>query len=359
MFQQGPLSTTRDRFRRDGRRRRYDSQHPAKYVVFAVLTLVVAALVAYVSWPRGQGSANTPAVHRADDFGAQESGPGQPKLGPLGEKLQAEIAAALKARQWPPLEPTMEDVINGPAAAPEVQECGTPTLLSTVECTWGSNTAPIRGVLVGDSVALNYAGPLREIALNSDGRFQIHSEAMPGCSFIDDLLYDDDQSLMDACPGRRQRALDYIAETQPTVVFIAHAYRRKFRAALPEMTPADWTASLRRLVDKLGPRKVVLLAAPPIGFELQDCYGKRGSAPADCVTGADNRWKRLAYAEQDLAADAKWVWMDSRPWFCADRSCPAFVGTTPTRHDSVHMSPAYGSKISPVIAESLQEAGVL
>ncbi len=162
--------------------------------------------------------------------------------------------------------------------------------------------------------------------------------------------------------GKTRLAIEvakYIAQTQPTVVFIAHSYGRKFRPALPEMTPADWTGSLRRLVDTLGQRKVVLLAAPPMGYDLQDCYGKRGSVPSDCVTGVGGRWNRLAYAERDLAAAATWTWIDSRPWFCAGRYCPAFVGTTPTRRDEEHMSPAYGSRLSPVIAESLHQAGVL
>ncbi len=352
MFRQGPVNTVRERLGRDG-------QPIAKYVVFAVFTLIVAALAAYALRPHGPGPAATQSIPPSDKIDAPEAGPEQPKLGPLAEALQAEIKAALQVHQWPPLVPTMNDVMNGPEAAPDVQRCGLPPPPAAAECTWGSETAPIRGVLVGDSMALDYAGPLREIALNSDGRFQIHVEAMPGCAFIDDLLHNDDQALMDTCPGRRQHAVDYIAQTQPTVVFIAHSYGRKFRPALPEMTPADWTGSLRRLVDTLGQRKVVLLAAPPMGYELQDCYGKRGSVPSDCVTGVGGRWNRLAYAERDLAAAATWTWIDSRPWFCAGRYCPAFVGTTPTRRDEEHMSPAYGSRLSPVIAESLHQAGVL
>lgn len=355
MFAQGPLSAVRERLGRGGGYGRPS----VKYIAFAAFTLAVVALAVYALWPRGHGPiAPPPAVERTSQAEAPAE-LAEPTLGPLAEALQSEIAAALQVRQWPLLNPTMDDAINGPAVVPEVEPCGVPTPPEDAECTWGSETAPVRAVLVGDELALNYAGPLRELALNSNGRFQLHVEAMPGCPFADDLIFNDDQAIMDACAGRRQRTVDYIAAKQPTVVFVAHSYGRKFRPALPEMTPADWTAALRRMVDKTGPHKVVLLAPPPIGYDLRECYGKPSSVPSDCTNGVSARWNRLAYAEQKLAADAKWAWIDSRPWFCSGRYCPAFVGTTPTRHDEEQMTPAYGSKISPVIAEALHEAGIL
>ena len=67
----------------------------------------------------------------------------------------------------------------------------------------------------------------------------------------------------------------------------------------------------------------------------------------------------MAKTEQRLAKSVGGVWVDSRPWFCSeDGLCPSFVGSTPTKHDAVHMTRAYEEKIYPVIDESFRAAGV-
>lgn len=81
--------------------------------------------------------------------------------------------------------------------------------------------------------------------------------------------------------------------------------------------------------------------------------------PADCISKVTDQWTEIAKADQGIAAAAEGIWVDSRPWFCNARSlCPAFVDGTPTKYDASHMSPAYGVKITPEIAESFTAAGV-
>ncbi|BBX71544.1 hypothetical protein MPSYJ_50050 [Mycolicibacterium psychrotolerans] len=153
-----------------------------------------------------------------------------------------------------------------------------------------------------------------------------------------------------------------INQTKPAVVFIADSYAQKHLiGGDQDLTTGEWATGMQTIVEKFrrSAEKVVWLSAPPPDKNIAECYGKRSSAPADCISEVQNYWIDMAQAEQDVAAAVEGVWVDSRPWFCKDALCPAFVGSTPTKRDTAHLTRAYGEKITPVIAETLRNAGVL
>jgi hypothetical protein len=209
---------------------------------------------------------------------------------------------------------------------------------------------------------MTYAGPLREIALNSGGQVQVRSEAMYGCQFVDDLVTITDKPVVDACPGRKQHAIDVINSTKPAVVIISNSYlSKKIEGTGQELTPGAWLDSMHRILARFSgsTKKIVFLAPPPADKEISDCYGKRSSTPADCISVVKSQWSSMAESEQNIAKSIAGTWIDSRPWFCSDgRLCPSFVGSTPTKFDLAHMSPAYGQKIAPVIREAFSQGGV-
>jgi peptidoglycan/LPS O-acetylase OafA/YrhL len=355
----------RTKMREAGRQLRTRDIQPERstgYAALAAVTLVIAGLVLYVGHPTPQ-STLPPAV-AGSDVGLTQNQVALPTIpmGTLGTALHGQIVDALKATAWPTLDPTMESVITGPPAPDEVAPCGMPAQPNPDQCTWGSPTAPLRVILVGDSIAMTYAGPLRDIALDSGGQIQVRSEAMYGCQFDDDLVTTTDPKVIDACPGRKKEAVDIINATKPNLVIISSSYvSKKIRGTGQEMTPGAWTTSLQKIVDqfKNSAQKIVFLAPPPADKQIKDCYGKRSSTPADCISTVKNQWTNVAAAEADLATTNQQTWIDSRPWFCNDKYCPAFVDTTPTKFDLAHMSPAYGQKIYPIIRETLTAAGVL
>lgn len=309
------------------------------------------------------------SCHQPPDYKSRYTAPATPSVsvntsnapgpGSLGIALRTEIDAALDATAWPDLEPSMDAVINGPEVPPDIEACGTGSL-PPERCTWGAPDAKIRTVLVGDSIAMSYAAAFREIALSSGGRIQVHLSALPGCAFIDDLLLDDDQALVAACPARRQQALDFISSTRPDILFIAHAYGLKYLTSGPELTPGKWADSLERSVRRAGSSRVVLLAAPPAEKDIRECFPEPGSSPQKCASLVNRRWHSMANAERGLADTVGWTWMDSRPWFCADgKICPTFVGNVPTKPDFANITASYATKIAPVMFEALQRAGVL
>lgn len=344
----------------DLKRRRFHPQRSTGYAAIGALTLLVVASVAYMERPEAYRHAIPPRVAAASPAGLNQSAQGVP-LGPLASALQTQIVAALQADDWPALNPTIESIINDQAVSdPGIPGCSGTVLQS--DCTWGSPTAATRIVVVGNSVAAYYVQPLREIALASNGQLQVHTEAMPGCNFLNDLITTDDESYMNACPGRKQQAIDYINRTKPDVVIISNNYVNKQRVGSDrEMTPGEWSKSMSLIVEQIRPstKKIVFLSPPPGDVLITDCYGKRGNTPADCIGKVTPTWNDMADAEQQLASTLGGVWIDSRPWFCSsERLCPSFVETTPTKLDRSHILPAYGLKISPVMGESFRAAGV-
>ena len=326
--------------------RRFHPQQSSRYATLAVLTLFAVGLTAYAVQP--------PAHHPVPSPVAAAQ-PSEAQVGPLTTALQNEIARALTATEWPPLNPSMETAIEQLPDPPEVHVCGAPQInpADIQACTWGS--ASMRVVIVGDSVAVAYGGPLREIALH--GQIQLHVAAMSGCKFIDATLDGSEQSCSDA----KQREVDLINSTRPDVVIISNAYSNKRLAGSDRwMTPAEWSDSLRRIIEKFrgNTKQVVLLSAPPADENIKECY-TRSSVPADCISRVGETWLSMADAEQDAAKSVGGVWIDSRPWFCHEGLCPSFVGSTPAKRDVSHMSMAYGAKLYPVIGESLRAAGVL
>ncbi len=321
-----------------------------RYAAVGALALLTLGLTAAVL--QTPGPPNIPPQAIGGDGSA---GHVQPKVdgsqpvgtnrGPLEAALEQQIAQALDATQWPTLEPSMESVIGGAPATPEVAPCGfieTPNP-GAEACTWGSPEAAVRIVLVGDSMAMTYAGPLREIALNSEGNIQLRVMAGYGCPFANDP----EDTPTDRCQERKQEAVDVINNIKPDVVIISDNGNR-----------AD---SMPPLIDKFraSTKKIAFLAPPPPGKNPNDCYSTKSSVPADCVSTISATWFSQADDEQDLANAYVGLWIDSSPWFCNDEGvCPAFVGSIPTRMDEFHMTPDYGKRITPVIGEALTTAGV-
>ncbi|GAB7066138.1 hypothetical protein H7J06_26995 [Mycobacterium hodleri] len=328
----------------------------------AALLMVVVTVVALVHGLDDQ-SAPFPSVDTITSNGSANDA-AAPKAGPLELALNAEISEALKTKEWPGLEPSVESVISGPEADPEVRtNCGGTLFPDQALCRWGSKDAPTLVVIVGDSVALSYAGPLRRIALDSDNQIQVRAEAMPGCEFTDDLIAYDDQRLVDACTARKQHSIDVINAKQPAIVIIANSYGEKQVVGHDKpMTPREWFESMKRIVAKFkgSTKKIVLLAAPPGDVSIDRCYRAGDSRPADCVGRVSKQWSDTAYNERRIAESVGGAWMDSRQWFCnQSRQCPSFVGQTLTKRDGVHMAPSYGDKIFPVMSEAFKSAGIL
>lgn len=348
---------------RDIEKGRYRAQRSTGYATLGSLALIVAALLTYSLRPEAiTPPTQPPVLAAAAPDEVDPSGPA-PELGPLATELQNEIVEALRATEWPALDPPMADILTGGELIEfEDSPCTMDEAVPPADrCTWGSADAPTNIVLVGDSVALGYANPLRDIAENSNGQVQLHNLAMAGCAFARDLIERD--AMHPSCEARKRYAVDFINSTRPSVVVVSNWYTDNRLVGSPEpLGPRGWNETVKALVDefRVNVEHVVLLSPPPGDINIRDCFGKRGSTPADCVGSVTRQWNDMATIEKRLAQDISGVWIDARPWFCSmGRQCPAFAGDTATKVDGTHMTTQYGAKIHPVIREAFVAAGVL
>jgi peptidoglycan/LPS O-acetylase OafA/YrhL len=344
--------------RRQIRKRRYWPKRSSQYALAGASALLVLALTGFMMRPEIYKHASPPPVVVSASQTANE-----PPLPPLAAALQDKLRDALKATEWPALNPSMDTVFSGTMESPDVASCHSLRAAPDPQsCTWGQATAPIKVVLAGDSVGEGYAGPLRQIALDSNGKIQVLSEAMSACAFANDAI--DRPSMPPTCAGRKQHVIDVINQTKPQVVIISNrSSDLRLVGSTKDLKPNEWGNSLRQMIQKFqaSAGKIVLLSPPPSDLDIQECVSKQSNKPADCVDSAANNrpWNAIATVERKVAQDVGGVWIDSRPWFCLHNNyCPAFVETTPTKFDWVHVAPVYGDKIWPVIGESFAVAGV-
>jgi hypothetical protein len=189
-------------------------------------------------------------------------------------------------------------------------------------------------------------------------------ESTPGCTFVDGSIVGGGEPWIDSCAGDKQHAIDVINELKPDVVIISNSYTSKHEVGSDsELSASDWHDAMRAFAQRFSgsTSKIVFMSPPPMDKKISDCYGVRSRTPADCISKVTRQWRSMAQAEQQLATSIGGTWIDSQPWFCGTGDlCPSFVGNTLTKTDEVHMTPTYGQRITPVIAESLEGSwGVL
>ncbi|MCV7150746.1 acyltransferase family protein [Mycolicibacterium pyrenivorans] len=257
---------------RDIRKRRYHPQRSSGYAALTALTLITIALVGYAQRPDAYEESTPPPMAVVAPQELDPSGP-EPQVGPLAADLQGQIIEALKAREWPDLQPSLEEVITGKLLHPALDGCVSDQVEVGSACTYGDASAPFRIVIVGDSVGLGYAAALREIAVNSGGKIQLLNLAMASCAFTNDLMYR--AALLPNCTARKQYAVDEINRLRPNLVVVSNLYLRSQIVGEERYVSArDWSDTVRAIVDKFrgSVERVALLAPPPGDVNIKECF---------------------------------------------------------------------------------------
>lgn len=315
----------------------------SRYAAVGAVVLVTVAFAAYVLQPPEPATA-TPI--RAAAAPVEQA----VALGPAQTALAAEIDASVDATSWPDLSPTMDEAISGAQAPADIVACGLVDRPDASRCTWGAADAPKTLMVLGDSMAMSYVELFKKFADSSNGQWKVRSEAMFGCAFVDLDVTTEDAGTTAACPGRKQAAVDAVNEAKPDVVVVSNLHT--------DIQPEVWVPAMESMTDKFAGSvgQIMFLSAPPNDKKASDCY-TRTSSPADCISDITDTWRARARAELNLAYRLGGQYIDTRSLFCtADSYCPSFVGTTPMKSDSSHMTIEYGTKISPAFDELLASA---
>jgi peptidoglycan/LPS O-acetylase OafA/YrhL len=273
--------------------------------------------------------------------------------------LQADLAAAATATAWPDnLDPTLDDAIAASSNTNPARECfdvgDTPSFDT---CTWGEADAPDHLYLIGDSEAQSYAPAFKDIAEASDGQWRVTTVGLYGCRFTEVLVANEDAAVMSACSQRKLDIAAQIRQDAPELVVVANAFAEGKDSNRTPLSVADMVASTAAFTAGLdAPGRVVHLAPPPLGAELGQCYSTM-SSPQNCNVGVGAAWEAFAAALSAESATGD-HFISSLPFSCVDGVCPAFAGTTPTKYDSVHLTPAYAERLAPIIRNALVGLGL-
>lgn len=282
--------------------------------------------------------------------------PSEPALPPEITKLQAALSAARAATEWPNLAPSMDDAISGGQTPRDVGACAEPTApVDESECTWGDPNATKTAFIVGDSVAATYTETIRA-ALGESSGWELKAYGTFGCFFAEVKGAETNAD----CDARRQQATEAINATKPDIVFISNHYEGRTLPGAGKLTDQTRMESVAAAVSHIerSVGKVVFIAPPPQDISIEECYTKL-SKPADCVGTVIPQFDNTRRMEQQLASRLGAAYFDSEHWFCVLRACPSFAGDIPTRHDRMHMSPAYQLAIAPAFREKMEVQGLL
>ena len=278
--------------------------------------------------------------------------PSAASAGPAQSELTAKITAALRSAAWPE---DFENSFSQGGWPTEIEECADPIRITGTDCTWGDGER--LAVVVGDSTAVAYTDALRTV-LNEAG-YRVQGFAMNGCEYSDTVI--GNASVADACPARKQDAVDAIAAQSPDLVFVTNAYQQHTPIGTDDpLTGPEWISSLQSAVDRFRPAagQVVFLSPPPADTNVGECF-TAVSTPTDCVGEITDSHRKYLAADATVAEAIGGVVITSVPWFCAEDLCPAYVDSTPTKGDRLHAAPRYMDLVESSMEESLRSAGVL
>ena len=268
--------------------------------------------------------------------------------------LQDELAAAASATAWPALDPSLDDVIAQSSGDNPAHDCFAPDVpLDAGRCTWGSSDAPNHMYLVGDSTAMAYAPAFKKVAEDSGGSWRITTIGLYGCRFTDVLVQNDGAGVMAACPERKLDVRAAIAADPAELVVVSNAYTLGRTTDGANLSASALIAATQAEMATYGmPGRIALLAPPPLGADLGQCYSPL-SSPANCLSSVDPTWKDMELAAEAAATASGDHAISSLPFNCWREVCPAFAGTRPTKYDQTHLTVAYAEHIAPALQWSL------
>lgn len=315
----------------------------------AVVVMTQAGTIAYVIDRNDRTAAAASAAEIAQTESATPTPAGE-FAGPAGAALNAEIVSALQASAWPSsLSPSMTDAAAAPTAPGDIQACAGPSGQPNGpnDCIWGSGDHT--AVLAGDSIAMAYSKPLRELFRSKGWRFAFRGTF--GCAFVDLGSKSPDAGERSRCERVKRETVSDLAAMKPDLLLLAN---------LPSSYPAaEWYAGAVRMLRQVSASvgKIVYIASPPTGPDPRECFTP-SSTPADCVGKPVQSWFDMADSQQQVATRFNGAWVNTLDLFCSGGACPSFVGMTPVRKDGAHINQMYGMKILDALAEMLAAAGV-
>ncbi|GAB2741359.1 acyltransferase family protein [Arthrobacter bambusae] len=288
-------------------------------------------------------------------FGSSSSATSEPATALAG--LQSKVAFALQAREWPTLKPSLDELGNQ-AWAPEIVNDGCLSIGDSnyEKCVYGDSGATKTVALVGDSIAASWMPAIRA-ALDGAG-YRIQMLTQSGCPAFDVQLK---SSAAAACADHRTWTANKLRDLNPSLILVSQAYEDNVQTdgKAPQEQATAWKEAGTRFVNTLpGGSSIAFLEVPKGGKNLTEC-ATRASTPADCISDVNAFGEMIEKANSDAiigaaSASRKATYVETQNWFCdGSKRCPSFIGSTPVRIDSSHLTGVFSKSLGPVLAEAM------
>lgn len=279
---------------------------------------------------------------------------------PAKTGIAGQIDAAIATSTWPDLKPSIFDAATDKAPHMDGSaKCMHPgNYTDTDLCTYGPDSASKTAVVIGDSIAVSWM-PALVPALNAEG-YKVRAIGLGSCPFIAaDIILEGKPDETARCNASHVAIPNLVQAINPSLVILSNQEGAVNSLGKGADGMAKWVAARSEAISSIAApnRKVVILTPPPAGKDPQVCATKV-STPSNCVGEIRPVWHQMHNAEAAAAKATEAAFIDTSPWFCSDRGiCPAFIGTTPTRLDLLHVTASYAATLADPIRASLKAVG--
>lgn len=281
--------------------------------------------------------------------------------------LAKEIDTSLQVAAWPELKPDIEELAS--AKASEWDQCLTTRPETMAQCSFGPAGAKKTAILVGDSVGVSWLPGVRAALESSGWRIQNMTKQQCPAANVEIVATNGNAGgaeiplFNEECSAHREWVVEQAKKISPDLVIMSNNLQDLSSGAKDAAADAEWAVGYSSYIQEFRglADRVVVLDLPPVGKNLQEC-ATRINKPSDCTTDVPDYWfvqsrNKAAAIEKAKAAGVDATYVDTRFWVCSSNNlCPAFVGTTPIRADSLHLTDAFARKIAPVLKEALLPA---
>jgi peptidoglycan/LPS O-acetylase OafA/YrhL len=282
-----------------------------------------------------------------------------PSIGPATDEISKQISAALSSREWPELSPSTLSDSAADWPADEYGSCLIKNYDRADGCVFGPANATKSIAVLGDSLGARLVYLLHKVYPD----YRIHGFVRSGCIATDVVMTARSAEDAAGCAADRKSAIEATNTLGADLVFIINnggGVRELQSKAKGSVASDEWAAGLAKTVNSIegDHSRVVVVSPPPEGKKLEQCATKV-SKPADCAATVSADWKVASAGEAKGAAQSGAKYLNTIRWYCsAANSCPAFVGTTIVKRDSVHPTAPFLDKLVGPMKESLGAAGI-
>lgn len=226
-----------------------------------------------------------------------------------------------------------------------------------MECRYGSlDPKAIKMLVVGDSHAVHWLPPLREIAIQRHWNMRVIVKS--ACAFADVRPEDleDDQSRL--CASWNQKVLKRIATYKPDLIVISQSIgslSHLVKGSAARSRDALVSAMLRAWKKAAGNTAVIaaIKDTPRPGRNVPDCLSTPGATIESCAQSRERalgHWDPLEVVASRMRK-ARLINLDDA--ICGKVTCEPVVGNILVWRDSHHMTASFARTLTPALSDQL------